>query len=1047
MIAGTMLRRTSHIIFEVFIAIVVACVLLGAGAIWRLSQGPVSLGFAKPYVQEALSRRDGSLKFEVDDTIFTWAGWRRSLDIRGIGARMMEPSGNVVAAVPEISISFSLRALMRGIFAPTRVELIRPTVRMVRTEAGEFQLGFGRETGVSGEILPYLAAALTAAPDRSSPTGRLEQMSIVGGRLTVEDRILGVSWVAPDTDIELARLDDSIGAAFRLDIGLDSTDSLRRATLEGTAAYKPGDTKISIDTEFRNLDPRSLAAAFPALDRLKRLEVPFNGAVKLDIDFRGAILSADYRLEGGAARIEVPGVFDAPLDSQSLSARGSYHRGINQLVLEDLTIDLGGPQLKMSGVATRIGPVAAISGKIAGIDIPVAMMKQYWPLAFAKDTRLWTMANIEGGVGRGEANFFARVAVDGSAAPIVDSVAAKLRLRDATVHFFRPLTPVTGADVTIVFGHGRIDIAVHRGDLNGLAIGDGTIAITDTRRDRPSLEFNSVLRGPLRNALEILDHPSLKFIKGRGLHPASFEGVAATRLVIGFPLVGDLRFDQVDIKAASNLRRVRISDVVFGQPLTDGMFTLRLDKKSMSIDGSATLAGVASKVSWFENFTDGAAFVRRYDLHSTVTGKVLAEAGFGAADFFRGGIDSRLVYVEKKHGRADVSIRLGLDDAEIDVPMLGWSKPAGRPGNVALDLKVADGRLAGVSQFHVRTEMLTANGSAEFAVDGGTLIRASLNELIVGGDTDLSGTVLRRPDGSLKIALKGRRFNAEPFLRSLDTSVETGRSLPPIEIKAKFAAMKVRPQMRFTDVDATVNYDGKRWSNIFAVSAFGGGHRMAVGYIDRGDELKFSLEASDAGAALRTMGIAETVLGGVLGVTASRLRKSPNPSWKGRLKISRFRVRRAPVLTRLLSVASLTGISDVLSGKGLSFNRLVMPFSLDDRRLVVADARAVGSAIGITADGNIDLKNERVTLRGTLIPAYSINSVLGHIPILGRLITGGKGDGIFAATYSINGPLEQPKVSVNPLVALAPGFLRNLLRGLIEGGAPGPDQAEKLPQE
>ena len=51
---------------------------------------------------------------------------------------------------------------------------------------------------------------------------------------------------------------------------------------------------------------------------------------------------------------------------------------------------------------------------------------------------------------------------------------------------------------------------------------------------------------------------------------------------------------------------------------------------------------------------------------------------------------------------------------------------------------------------------------------------------------------------------------------------------------------------------------------------------------------------------------------------------------------------------------------------------------------------------------------------------------LGNIPIIGEVLVGGEGEGIFAATYTVRGPLDEPVMTVNPLAALAPGFLRNL---------------------
>jgi uncharacterized protein YhdP len=92
----------------------------------------------------------------------------------------------------------------------------------------------------------------------------------------------------------------------------------------------------------------------------------------------------------------------------------------------------------------------------------------------------------------------------------------------------------------------------------------------------------------------------------------------------------------------------------------------------------------------------------------------------------------------------------------------------------------------------------------------------------------------------------------------------------------------------------------------------------------------------------------------------------------------------------------------------------------------VRNARASGSALGITANGVIDLSAETIDLNGTLVPAYAVNSLVGRIPVIGDILVGGPGGGIFAANYRIDGPFEDPRVSINPLSTIAPGFLRNL---------------------
>ena len=148
----------------------------------------------------------------------------------------------------------------------------------------------------------------------------------------------------------------------------------------------------------------------------------------------------------------------------------------------------------------------------------------------------------------------------------------------------------------------------------------------------------------------------------------------------------------------------------------------------------------------------------------------------------------------------------------------------------------------------------------------------------------------------------------------------------------------------------------------------------------------------------------------------------------GRVGVTNFKVKEAPILAQLLSLGSLTGLFNTLSGEGLAFENFELPFQLSDGVLTVRDARVYGPALGMTGAGNIDLKNETVDLDGALVPAYTANSLLGDLPLIGDLLVGKEGEGIFALSYQVAGPFEATQITVNPLSALTPGFLRGIFR-------------------
>jgi len=143
--------------------------------------------------------------------------------------------------------------------------------------------------------------------------------------------------------------------------------------------------------------------------------------------------------------------------------------------------------------------------------------------------------------------------------------------------------------------------------------------------------------------------------------------------------------------------------------------------------------------------------------------------------------------------------------------------------------------------------------------------------------------------------------------------------------------------------------------------------------------------------------------------------------------VTDYRIDDAPFLARVLSIISLTGILDELEGGGLKLNYLEVPFKQGLGVLEIKDANASGTSIGFTGSGTIYTYADVMDISGTVVPAFALNSVFGHIPVIGEILTGGdKGSGVIAFNYSINGSTDEPNITINPLSALTPGIFRNV---------------------
>ena len=144
---------------------------------------------------------------------------------------------------------------------------------------------------------------------------------------------------------------------------------------------------------------------------------------------------------------------------------------------------------------------------------------------------------------------------------------------------------------------------------------------------------------------------------------------------------------------------------------------------------------------------------------------------------------------------------------------------------------------------------------------------------------------------------------------------------------------------------------------------------------------------------------------------------------KSKLIIDNFKVQEVPVLAKILTLASLQGIADLLTGEGVRFTDFEMIYSNKDNVMTIDEIYAIGPAISIMMEGYVE-SNKLVSLRGTLVPATTINRTISSIPLLGDLLVGKKvGEGVFGVSFKIKGPPKNLITKVNPIKTLTPRFI------------------------
>ena len=148
----------------------------------------------------------------------------------------------------------------------------------------------------------------------------------------------------------------------------------------------------------------------------------------------------------------------------------------------------------------------------------------------------------------------------------------------------------------------------------------------------------------------------------------------------------------------------------------------------------------------------------------------------------------------------------------------------------------------------------------------------------------------------------------------------------------------------------------------------------------------------------------------------------------GYLEIENFRIKNAPVLAQIIASASIVGLLDNLNGNGLLFTKIEGSFDYKDGKLSLQDGVAVGPSLGLTMGGyeKYGEKQNTVNVNGLLSPVYIINGVIKAIPLIGKVLGGEKGEGVFGVSYKVHGDSSNPIVLVNPLSILTPGVFRKI---------------------
>jgi hypothetical protein len=873
--------------------------------------------------------------------------------------------------------------------------------------------------------------------DRSAAQGLLSQLQRVRIRdatLEVDDRQLGAVWRAPRAHIDLTRRGRG-GVDGTADLSLALGDQTAELSVSATLA---ADTLAShLRARLTPVAPAALARAALALAPLSALDAPV--ALEMSLELNADLQPMQGRLTAqiGAGKARI-GVGTVPIQSAVVVLAGTP----GLVTIETARVELQGHDagpittLTVSGSLRRGAGRISLNGALGLDQVAFADLPRLWPDGTGGGARPWIIQNITAGVVRDAKIHFEMQANDDLSGFALTEAGGTLDGQGLTVHWLRPVPPLEQGQARLqILDPDTLEITVQsgqqrgRGNVGPLTVRSGHMRITGLAGRDQMAAIDADITGSVADAVSLLKEPRLHLLDHQPLELKDPAGEAAVALTVRLPLDAKVQADDVAIHAAAHLTGVHLTGMVAGRNIDQGVVDMDATNDGLTVKGHALLAGIGADLDAALDFRGGPP--SQVVLRASATGRAnagqLAAAGLDAGGTLQGEVGLHAVVTERRGGDGDVAVDAELGQATLVAAPLGWRKPAGVPARASARVMFSRDQLTGIDRIALDGEGMSARGSVR--CDNGRITAVTIDRALLGR-TELQGRVRLPPAGPIEAELSGPMLDLSAKLTEKTPKRERPKAPPQAGpawgLIARFDRVRLAGDVVASGLVAQAQNDGTvfRSLSVSGDTAPRVPFQASIGL--SGGMRRVAVNAANAGALLRGLDLVRTMDGGRLALTGTYDDASPWHPLTASAEVEDFRLRGAPWLAKLLQAMTLYGMLDVLRGPGVGFSRLVAPFRLDQDGLLLNDARAFSPSLGITAKGRLDLDAERADIAGTIVPAYFFNSLLGNIPLVGKLFSPERGGGVFAARYTITGPLDDPTVSLNPLSALTPGFLREL---------------------
>lgn len=834
---------------------------------------------------------------------------------------------------------------------------------------------------------------------------------------------------------------------------------LQRAGLELTPS------KIAVQTQSQSLDFEELG--FDAKYNVETDEIELDlialehervsgaATIKLSDVLNGTEGARTFKVESSELSLDITPMFEKAWQLSDVNLAGQVDIEGRRFVAEAATFKTGGLEFRAAGKAallekrteTDLPFTLEATAKIKGPASPETVLN-YWPVKLGRGARVFARDRILEAT-LNEAEIALNIRQDSFSQKFLadEALVATFSASDVKIQFLDDVPPIFVPNGTGRLTGNSFSASASEGKLGTIDLTDGKYELPQMNPKGGDFRVYAKASGPVRDIVKIVSESRLQIQARTGFDPDTLSGDAEGELELFRPALNKVAPNALRFSVKGTAKDAGLKDAAYGIDLTNASTRIDVNQGSMTISGFGQWGAMPVQFSWRDGFDDGDA-PSSLSATSIIDPDVLNRFGFLGRAYLTGEAPVEIQALTDGSDLVEANIAVDLLDTRVDIAELGWGKPAGKPGRARISFKPTEGTPTTTAFFE--SDDLLIDGDFVLG-QGNKLLSANIRRAFVDDFADVFGTIERMSNGGLDVKLEGEFLDISDAMGGVggDEFIQG-----TVSLLAEVEKLRMREGVIVSNAAVELENSPAGLQEFRANGKLSDESVIDIKFNGRNSRApKLDITSGNAGFMTEAFLGDDFISGGSMTVSGT-LATGDQPA-KLHVKIKDARMRNAPFLTQILSLASLRGLTDTLSGEGVLFSTIEVPLTISGERYTVKGARAQGPALGLTANGWVRIDGQALRVDGVLVPSFGINSALGGVPILGDLFVSRDGEGVFSLTYGVRGSLAEANVSVNPLSAITPGVLRRVFENpgdepLPEGDpnvAPPPPVAPLPPPE